>query len=403
MTQLRIAIVGVGAYESSRARGYLATIQKLNHLYSICAICDSSSQSLNEAGTQFQIPDRYRDVEKMLTTENPDVVFVLVPTDGQTVVALTAARQKCHLITEIPYALTLNYGDATAETCQQNRVKWEIAENVWLWPNEQLKQKIVQTGVLGQITHARLWYKSGNYHGFNAIRMILNSNPKQVLGFAKELDICPYDSYGGQRESTIWWENGVIEFENGVTCLYESSSASGRWGNHWEIEGTEGYLSANELVLYANQSSYPIEEIYDQVGGERILVAVAVGLKKSDSNFEPILWENPFKEYGISATDDVAKASILSSLHRAVTTGADPEYGSANARRDMELWFALRESANLNNTWVNLPLTETTNLEKRFQSAYMEAYGGDPVKNTAALLQTSFNRLSVMWSVAGWL
>ena len=65
--------------------------------------------------------------------------------------------------------------------------------------------------------------------------MILNSDPKQVLGFAKELDIRPYDSYGGQRESTIWWENGVIEFENGVTCLYESSSVSGRWGNHWEI------------------------------------------------------------------------------------------------------------------------------------------------------------------------
>ncbi|MAT74360.1 hypothetical protein CMK14_04295 [Candidatus Poribacteria bacterium] len=188
-----------------------------------------------------------------------------------------------------------------------------------------------------------------------------------------------------------------------MTCLYESSSVSRRWGNHWEIEGTEGHLSANELVLYANQSSYPLEEIYDQVGGERILAAVAVGLNKSDSNFEPILWENPFTEYGISADDDIAKASILSSSHRAVTTGVGPEYGSAQARRDIELWFVLRESANLDNTWVDLPLMETTNLEKRFQSAYIEAYGGDPVKNTAALLQTPFNRLSIMWSAAGWL
>ena len=71
----------------------------------------------------------------MLRTENPDVVFVLVPTGGQTVVALTAERQKCYLITEIPYALTLNYSDTTAETYQQNGVKWGIAENVWLWPN----------------------------------------------------------------------------------------------------------------------------------------------------------------------------------------------------------------------------------------------------------------------------
>lgn len=135
----------------------------------------------------------------MLRTGNPDVVFVLVPTGGQTVVALTAERQKCYLITEIPYALTLNYSDTTAETYQQNGVKWGIAENVWLWPNGQRKQKILPTEVFRQITHARLWYKSGNYHGFNTIRMILNSNPKQGLGFAKELDIRPYDSYGDRR------------------------------------------------------------------------------------------------------------------------------------------------------------------------------------------------------------
>ena len=50
MAQLRIAIVGVGAHESSRAREYLATIQKLKDLYSICAICDRNQKSLEEAG-----------------------------------------------------------------------------------------------------------------------------------------------------------------------------------------------------------------------------------------------------------------------------------------------------------------------------------------------------------------
>lgn len=47
---------------------------------------------------------------------------------------------------------------------------------------------------------------------------------------------------------------------------------------------------------------------------------------------------------------DIDKASMLSNLHRVVTTGIGQEYGSAHARRDMELWFALRESANLDNT-----------------------------------------------------
>jgi hypothetical protein len=99
----------------------------------------------------------------------------------------------------------------------------------------------------------------------------------------------------------------------------------------------------------------------------------------------------------------VAKASIVYSLHRAVTTGVDLEYGQAHARRDMELWIALRESADLNNTWVDTPLTKPTDLEKRLRSEYTNHYGGDPVTDTADLLQTSFSRLSVMWSVAGWL
>jgi len=403
MAQLRIAIVGVGAYESSRAREYLATIQKLKDLYSICAICDRNQKSLEEAGAQFQVACRYSNFEKMLFIEKPDVVFVLVPTDGQIVFALTAARQKCHLITEIPYSLTLDFGDAVAEACDQNGVKWEIAENVWHWPNEQLKQKIVRKGLLGKITHARLWYKSGSYHGFNAIRMILNSEPTQVLGFAKELDMQSYDSYGGQQESKIWWENGVIEFENDVTCLYESSSASGKWGNHWEIEGTEGYLSGNELVLHSGRTTYSFEETYDQIGGERVLAAIGIGQSTSSSNFDPILWENPFKQYGISAADDVAKASILYSLHQAVTTGANLEYGQRHARRDMELWITLRKSAGLNNIWIDIPLTKPTDLEKRLRSEYIKNYGGDPVTDTTDLLQSSFRRLSVMWSVAGWL
>jgi len=403
MAQLRIAIVGVGAYESSRAREYLATIQKLKDLYSICAICDRNQKSLEEAGAQFQVACRYSNFEKMLFIEKPDVVFVLVPTDGQIVFALTAARQKCHLITEIPYSLTLDFGDAVAEACDQNGVKWEIAENVWHWPNEQLKQKIVRKGLLGKITHARLWYKSGSYHGFNAIRMILNSEPTQVLGFAKELDMQSYDSYGGQQESKIWWENGVIEFENDVTCLYESSSASGKWGNHWEIEGTEGYLSGNELVLHSGRTTYSFEETYDQIGGERVLAAIGIGQSTSSSNFDPILWENPFKQYGISAADDVAKASILYSLHQAVTTGANLEYGRRHARRDMELWITLRKSAGLNNIWIDIPLTKPTDLEKRLRSEYIKNYGGDPVTDTTDLLQSSFRRLSVMWSVAGWL
>ena len=74
MSILRLAVVGVGAYESSRAREYLATITKLTELYELCAICDSSTRSLEEAGVSFGVSARYTDFEKMLEVEKPVVV-----------------------------------------------------------------------------------------------------------------------------------------------------------------------------------------------------------------------------------------------------------------------------------------------------------------------------------------
>jgi hypothetical protein len=116
-----------------------------------------------------------------------------------------------------------------------------------------------------------------------------------------------------------------------------------------------------------------------------------------------VVWENPYKKQKVSATDDIAKAAILTSLHRAVTENTDPIYGSANARQDLELWVAIRESAENNNSWVDLPITAETDIESRIRTEYVRLYGGDPIADKEALLNTQFGRLSALWTVAGWL
>ena len=123
MSHLRLAVVGLGAYETSRARRYLSTIAKLSDRYTLCAICDSGEQALQEAGDRFDVRARYTDFVQMLEGEGPDAVFILVPTDGQTVLARTAVDHGCHILTEIPYALTLSMGDAIAQACEAKGVK----------------------------------------------------------------------------------------------------------------------------------------------------------------------------------------------------------------------------------------------------------------------------------------
>ena len=400
MPRLRMAVAGVGAQPGSRARGYLATIRKLAHLYDLCAICDAGEDALHAAGELFDVPARYTGIETLLEEQKPDVFFVLLPTDGQTVAALAGVAHGCHIVTEIPYALTLDMGDAIDRAAGAKGLKWEVAENVWLWPNERLKQKIAREGVLGRLTHARLRYPAGSYHGLNAVRAILDSRPRRAMGYAQAVEVPPYKNYGGGDETARWWESGVIEFENDVACIYEMPTAPGAAsGMNWDIEGLNGYLSGGELTLYnpAGRETYPIREIYEEVDGERVLAKVQVDTDP------PVAWDNPYKPYRVSSQDDVAKAAILESLHTAVTRNTNPQYGAAGGRLDFEMWVAVRESADTGGGWVDIPLNAATGLEERIRAEFTRTYGGDPVADARRLVNAPFGRLSAMWTVAGWL
>jgi hypothetical protein len=142
---------------------------------------------------------------------------------------------------------------------------------------------------------------------------------------------------------------------------------------------------------------YPIQFINTEIDGEQVLDCVRVDTDP------PIVWDNQFKKYKVSETDEIAKASILYSMYRAVTEDIEPEYGAANARADLELWIALRESARLGNVWVDLPIQKLTELESRIMTEYKRRYGHDPIEGVSALLNATFDRLSVIWTVAGWL
>lgn len=402
--KLRIAVLGVGADPGSRARHFLATIHRLTDHYELAAVCDRSPDVLAQVGAQYGVPGQYTDVRALFDHEQPDVVLSLTPKDSHIVMALTAARRGCHIITEIPVALTRRYAHAIAETCREHGVLWEVAEQVWLWPKERLKRQLIDAGLLGQVTHARLWYQTGQYHGFSGIRALIDAPAKRVLGYCGEVPTEPYTAYGGEPENSLKWDSGVIEFGNGVACLFEKPprvfpSAHRTFPIGWEIEGTRGYFNRDVFVQYtdAQPVTHPIEEHYAATGGGRVLDSLSVATDP------PVVWRNPYTAYGIASQDDVAKADILTSFHQAVTAGGQPQYGVAGGLRDYELCLAVRESADRGNTWVDLPLAEPTALEQQIEAEFLRRYGHDPIEETDALLDAPFTRSATLWPFAHWL
>ncbi len=374
MRKLKIAVVGTGG----RARAHLNTIPKLKSIYQLVGVCDIDRERAAETAQQLSISG-YTDIETLVEEESPDVILITVPPDGHHVVTEIAASRGVHVITETPISTTLPCADRMIDAAARYGVNLEVAENVWRWPHERLKRKIVDAGLIGEITHAHLWYTSGSYHGINAIRTLVGSEAVRVVGHAKQI--------GGTS-----WEVGVVEFENGVSLVYELPTR--RRGNYWEIDGTEGAIVGNELVLYqkGGAESYPIHTVTTEIDG----VAV-VDHARVDTD-PPVIWENPLKAFGLADSDDVARGAELHSIYRAIVEGVEPEYGAVNGRTDQEILIAIRESARSGGKPIDLPLTEITGHEEDLHREYRERYGVHPFDVIEKQKNIMFPQRGVVWA-----
>ena len=374
MEKLKIAVVGTGG----RAGAHLSTIPKLKSVYQLVGVCDIDKERATETAQRLSISG-YTDIETLIEEESPDVILITVPPDGHHVITEIAASHGVHVITETPISTTLPCADRMIDAAMRYDVNLEIAENVWRWPHERLKRKIVDAGLIGEITHAHLWYTSGSYHGMNAIRTLVDSEAVRVVGHAKEI--------GGTS-----WEVGVVEFENGVSLVYELPTR--RRGNYWEIDGTEGAIVGNELLLYreTGTETYPIQTVTTEINGGPIVDHARV-----DTN-PPVIWENPLKAFGLADSDDVARGAELHSIYRAIVEGVEPEYGAVNGRTDQEILIAIRESARNDGKPMDLPLTEITGHEEDLHREYRARYGVhpfDPIEKQKSVL---FPQRGVVWA-----
>ncbi len=375
MKRLKIAVVGTGG----RARAHLSTIPKLEPIYQLVGVCDIDSERATETAQRLSVSG-YTDIETLIEMESPDVILITVGPDGHHVITEVAASHGVHVITETPISTTLPCADRMIDAARQYGVKLEVAENVWRWPHERLKRKIVDAGLIGEITHAHLWYTSGSYHGMNAIRTLVGSAAVRVIGHAKEIG----DSS---------WEAGVVEFENGVSLIYELPTR--RRGNYWEIDGTKGAIVGNELLLYreAGTETYPIQTVTAEVDGTTIVDHARVDTDP------PVIWENPLKAFGLADADDVARGAELHSIYRAIVEGVEPEYGAVNGRTDQEVLIAIRESARTGGQPIDLPLTEITGHEENLHREYRERYGVDPFEPIEKQKSILFPQRGVVWAV----
>jgi len=386
---MKLGVIGAGGM---RGLTWISTVKKLSDQFELVGIAEVSEQRRKDAAARFQTPT-FATPEEMLQKTQPTMALAAVPPDGNHAFVEICARHKVHVMTEIPIAPTRRIAQYAIDAAKAAGIKYDITENVHQWPNERLKQKIVASGLIGTPQIVHLTYTSGGYHGFNAIRGIisLDRKAKRALGATGWAKIPFYEDYMQRQLTEQYWARGVIEFDGGVTCFYYMPPL-GHETTHWEIEcsggeivGTQLRVGKNEKTNYDFQHEWTAMKVeppgyhggilpnhkYGLQCGDRVLDHVRAETPK------PIVWTNPYKQYGIGIPndlDEIARAQMLLDHRAAILEDTPARYGPQNAWTDQELVVAVHESAR-RGTWVDLPLTEDTSVERDQHEAFKSVYG----------------------------
>lgn len=366
MSILNAAVVGPGG----RARAHLPIIRLLSDKYRLVAVCDVDEEQAKAVAAETGATG-YTDLEEMLDKEKLDVCLIATQAESHHVIAQVLAERKVNIISETPIALTLPCADAMIKAARENGVLLEVSENARRWPHERLKQKIVASGLIGDVREFYLSYTSGSYHGIAAIRAILGPEAQNVVSsFPDEEDVK---------------ERAMIQWLNGIGGKYEYNRTR---GNYWEIIGSKGAIRRNELHLYEGDRKLDI--ITETVGEDSEKT-----VKRAHVQTEPeVTWESPLQAYALPAADNVAVAEAWCSLYDGVVHGKCLDYAGEDARRDVELLLAIRESASEGSKRVALPLMEVTGHEELIHTEFEKVYGID-------MLGLSLQHLKQKYALSG--
>ena len=378
---LQVAVLGAG----QRAGEYLDTLSRLGAFFRLVGVCDADAERARRVAAERGTAAFAR-VEAMLAGTEPDILFVCIPPDGHRPAVELAAERGVHVLCETPIAPTLALADAMIAACRRHSVVLEVAENVWRWPRERLKRRIVAAGLIGAVTQVHLWYGSGSYHGIGAVRRLGLAEPVRARGLVHEAPVPVHVDRLGRTVRTGRSELGLVEFAGGALLVYQNPL----WPHarsRWEVVGAAGAILGDELVLVDGERrrTYPIRERIDATTDPPRLVEVEVETEP------PVVWENPWRDLPIGAgADEVARADVLLGLRDAIVGGTPPPYGPEQARADQEVLVAVRESALHDGAWVALPLAGPTEVERRIHAAYRQRYGHEPLAPHAAALGTLY-------------
>ncbi|MFC1996251.1 Gfo/Idh/MocA family protein [Chloroflexota bacterium] len=371
---LRVAIIGT-AKRSNYLYGPI--IKALPGEIELVAVWGRSKDSTQSLSDSLGVSG-YTDIEVLMRETAPDIGIVSVSYSANGEVGLMAVEAGLHVLLETPIAHKLSEADAIIAAAQERGLKIEIAEQFHRRPLEQIKLKLLETGLFGRVHTSFNDFAGHGYHGVSVLRSYLgyDCQPIQVSGAVRDYELTAHwsrlaDTHGPRTETQ---EHGRIEFEAGQIGIFHWTNvgydSALRWWRSSRFLAEKGMgitigvgLDIEErLSLLSPGGEAPrfitLERRWERVDGGALTAMVA---HTGDPDIPFVRWENPFRPavqgHGVQWHDDeIGVAGCLLSLVNAVRNEVEPTYGPLQGRLDQELIMAIRMSSMNGGQPVKLPI-----------------------------------------------
>lgn len=363
---LRVAIIGT-ASRSSYLYGPLIRGLSAGLDLELVGVWGRSEHSAGKLGKELEVP-WYTDLHALVDKEKPHLGIVSVAYEANGEVGKMAASLPLHLLLETPIAHDPGEAREIIRRSREQGCRIEVAEQFHRRPLEQIKLKLLSTGIFGEVHSSFNDFLGHGYHGVSVLRSYLGFNLKalSVSGAVGHYGLTGFESLiDGHIRSGETQEHGIIRFENGKLGFfhwtdigYESALRWWRSSRFLAERGMgvsmgTGPGHSTQLTLLDPTGRAPreirIERKYERIDGGCLMAMEAfTGLQ----DMPLVRWENPLvmNPQGQNRhwnDDEIGVALCLKSLVDAIRQEKEPGYGPLQALTDQLITLAMRESADM--------------------------------------------------------
>lgn len=349
---IRVGIIGIGNMGTAHA----VCLQKgaVDGL-SLGAVCDCDPQKRAICVEKFPNVPFFGDWQALITSQTVDAVIIATPHRLHARIAQAALEAGLHVMCEKPVDITVSAARRLNEAATKSDCVFGIMFNQRTNPLFAKARELVQSGTIGAIKRTNWlitnWYRTQAYYDSGDWRatwagegggVLLNQAPHNldlwqwICGMPTRLmAFCPVGKYHNievEDEATLF-----VEYENGATGCFVTSTGEFPGTNRLEIVGDRGQLVLEKGVLKHWQL---------ETSERDFCFSCTAGFAEIPHTYTEYTPDHP----------ETAHQGILQNFANAILHGEPLLASGTDGIFELTLSNAAYLSAWNNNQWIDLPL-----------------------------------------------